>query len=468
MVSTAVSRRQRREAQRRTQRSHRRTLTVIISALTTIALFAGYCAADITDVAPGLLTLKPVTAPVFANPATAKSGGTIAGALNANKAIDSTAASALVNELLSTQGVGNDASVIIEDAQGTVAAEHESNTPREPASTLKTLTALAASSTLNMASTLDTQVFLTQSDDGTNTLTLKGNGDMLLSAGDSDANHTNGRAGLNTLAKATVAALAQRGITSVNLEYDDTLFGDSRIPAGLSEGGAVLSDYTVYFTPVSSMAIDGGRQYTADTPAPADPDDSAGYPELSQHTASDVATKFAELLQSNGVAVTGDVTANTAPSDETPLASVSSATLSEIMAYTLRHSDNTLAEEFGRLTALATMADCSGLSPGSRLTVRTLAAVQQRNLTTESGAAGAEGLSIAGLVGTAQDRYTDDAVAGLLRVKTGSLGTVTSMAGNVSRTNGGALSFAVVVNNPEDYAAARSAIDSFITKLAGL
>lgn len=27
----------------------------------------------------------------------------------------------------------------------------------------------------------------------------------------------------------------------------------------------------------------------------------AGYPELSQHTASDVATKFAELLQSNGV-----------------------------------------------------------------------------------------------------------------------------------------------------------------------
>lgn len=27
-------------------------MTVIISALTTIALFAGYCAADITDVAP--------------------------------------------------------------------------------------------------------------------------------------------------------------------------------------------------------------------------------------------------------------------------------------------------------------------------------------------------------------------------------------------------------------------------------
>lgn len=205
------------------------------------------------DVAPGLLTLKPVTAPVFANPATAKSGGTIAGALNANKAIDSTAASALVNELLSAQGVGNDTSVIIEDAQGTVAAEHESNTPREPASTLKTLTELDDSSTLNMASTLDTQVFLTQSDDGTNTLTLKGNGDMLLSAGDSDANHTNGRAGLNTLAKATVRALAQRGITSVNLEIRrHPIRRLTQFPQVCSEGGADLSDYNrTTFTPVS-------------------------------------------------------------------------------------------------------------------------------------------------------------------------------------------------------------------------
>jgi D-alanyl-D-alanine carboxypeptidase/D-alanyl-D-alanine-endopeptidase (penicillin-binding protein 4) len=259
----------------------------------------------------------------------------------------------------------------------------------------------------------------------------------------------------------------------------------------------VLNDYTVYYTPVSSMAIDGGRQYSDATPAPADPDDSAGYPELSQHTAEDTAATFSQLLQDNGISVQGEPTPYAAPEGVTAIATVSSATLAEIMSYTLRHSDNTLAEEFGRLTALASsgasntpqgateavrrivaglgidttglaMADCSGLSSGSQLTVRTLAAVQQRNLTLGSGAAAAEGLSIAGLVGTAQDRYTDDDVAGLLRVKTGSLGTVTSMAGNVSRTNGGALAFAVVVNNPEDYAAARGAIDSFITKLAAL
>ena len=115
-----------------------------------------------------------------------------------------------------------------------------------------------------------------------------------------------------------------------------------------------------------------------------------------------------------------------------------------------------------------TMADCSGLSPGSKLTVRTLAEVQRHNLTANGGAAAAEGLSIAGLAGTAQDRYTDENVAGLLRVKTGSLDNVTSMTGNVSRLNGGALSFAVVVNDPDDYEAARNAINEFITKLAGL
>ena len=499
MVSTAVSRRQRRETQRSVRYSHRRQLTVAISSLVTIALFAGYCVADVTDVLPGPLTLTNVSEPAFADPATAKVGATITGDFDATKPIDATAAARLVDELLAAEGVGSDVSVIIEDAQGTVAAEHEAGTAREPASTMKTLTALAASSTLNMAATLDTQVFLTQTDGG-NTLTLKGNGDMLLGAGESDPDHINGRAGLATLAGSVALALTQRGIDTVRLDYDDSLFGEERVPAGLrasdGAGDVTSGDYTMYYTPVSSMAIDGGRQYTDALPAPANPDDSGGYPELSQHTAADVAERFAALLAEQGITVDGAPTEGSTPAGVSPIASVSSATLAEILAFTLRHSDNTLAEEFGRLTALATgaqntpaggtkavhdvldglgidtsgltMADCSGLSPDSELTVRTLAAVQQRNLTAGGAAAAAEGLSIAGLVGTAQYRYDDESVAGLLRVKTGSLASVTSMAGNVSRTNGGALAFAVVVNNPEDMDAARSAIDAFITKLAGL
>ena len=85
------------------------------------------------------------------------------------------------------------------------------------------------------------------------------------------------------------------------------------------------------------------------------------------------------------------------------------------MAFTMRHSDNSLAEEFGRLLALQVGADnspagavqavksvlerkgitttgldmrnCSGLTEDSKLTARTLLEVQLRNLAAGSGAA---------------------------------------------------------------------------------
>lgn len=466
-----------------------RAIAIVASILTTVAIFVGYVVGDVVDVFPGLLTLRPVAVRTFEKPKQVRDGASLVGPVDASRAVDPQAADRLVRELIGTEGVGSNVSVIIEDAQGTVAAEHESGTPREPASTMKTLTALAAASTLDMADTLDTQVFLEQTGNA-NIVNIKGNGDMLLSAGESDPDHTNGRAGLATLAGQTAAALAQRGIDSVKLTYDDTLFGEERTPETMP------GDYTMYYTPISSMAVDGGRQYSAAQPRPADPDDSPGYPELSQHTALDAVTLFKALLEARGITVEGNPVAQSAPDGLSPLTSVSSATLGEILAYTLRHSDNTLAEEFGRLTALAagksnspadatlavrsaidrlgintdglSMADCSGLAPGSTLTVRTLAAVQRMNLVAGEGAAAAEGLSVAGLTGTARNRYDDDAVAGLLRMKTGSLSEVTSMTGNVSRIDGGVLSFAVIVNTPDNMDDARSAIDSFVTKLAGL
>ena len=114
------------------------------------------------------------------------------------------------------------------------------------------------------------------------------------------------------------------------------------------------------------------------------------------------------------------------------------------------------------------MADCSGLSTGSKVSVRTMVAVQARNLTASGAAAAAAGLSVPGLVGTAANRAVSGGTLGLLRVKTGSLGEVTSMVGNVSRTEGGALAFAVIVNQPDDMTAARNAIDAFVDRLASL
>ncbi|MCH9276740.1 D-alanyl-D-alanine carboxypeptidase [Bifidobacterium amazonense] len=474
----------------RREPARRRIVTVVVSAIVTVAVCVGYVAADIADIVPGPLTLRQVTRRTIPDAPDVIAAGSIAGTLDSTRAVDKSAASKLIDELAQADGVGDSYSVMIVDANGGAVAQRNADTPREPASTMKTLTALAASSTLDMGSTLDTQTYLIQHDDGSASLVLKGNGDMLLGSGDSDPDHVNGRAGLGTLAARTAKALKARGIGTVTLTLDDTLFGGDRYPNGIDEN----NEGDLYYTGVSSMAIDGGRQW--DGGAPADPDTFSAYPTLSQHTAADAADAFAARLAEQGITVNGDVTDGTAPSGTSPIASVSSATLAEILAFALRHSDNTLAEEFGRLTALKlgednspkggvtavrkalgtlgidltglTMADCSGLTPGSTLTVRTLAAVQAHNLTVSGAAAAAEGLSVPGLVGTALNRAVSADTAGLLRVKTGSLGEVTSMTGNVSRLDGGALAFAVIVNKPDDMTAARAAIDRFVDDLARL
>ena len=114
------------------------------------------------------------------------------------------------------------------------------------------------------------------------------------------------------------------------------------------------------------------------------------------------------------------------------------------------------------------MADCSGLTPGSKVSVTTLIEVQERNLTAGIATAAAEGLSIPGLVGTARNRIVTGPDNGLFRVKTGSLDAVTSLTGNVSRVKGGVLSFAVIVNDPENQWSAIEAINVMAAKLAKL
>jgi D-alanyl-D-alanine carboxypeptidase/D-alanyl-D-alanine-endopeptidase (penicillin-binding protein 4) len=471
----------------------RRVITVSCSVVLTLALCIGYVVADAFDIVPGSLTLGEVIRPTFSSAQQAYRSSTIVSSLESNTAVDSAKATAAVNALLASEAVGNDVSVVIADASGKVVAQHDGSVAREPASTLKTLTALTASTVLDMNSTLDTDVYLDQSDgNGVAKLVLKGNGDMLLSDGTSDPTHINGRAGLGTLAKETAQALAARGIAQVSLSYDDSLFGSDRKPKGIEENDAEWR----YFTPVSSMAVDGGRQWTG-TEVQGDPDVESSYPTRSTQTAIDAANTFAARLKENGIKVSGTVGTGTAPSGMSPLVKVSSAKLSEIMAFMLRNSDNTEAELFGRLSAIKLgtansssgavkaveqtlqqasintsnlhMADCSGLSPGSTVTAITLDEVQHHFITSgNSTAAAAEALSVSGLVGTAANRATDASAKGLLRVKTGTLSNVTSMAGNVSRIGGGALTFSVIINNPENEWSATQAINTFMTKLPEL
>lgn len=469
----------------------RRYITVALSVSLTTVMCVGYVVADIFDKLPGVLTLQEVEHATAKTPGNAIAAATMVGGLDASKTVDAVAAKALISQFeTAASDFGGEYAIAIADAAGNVVAEQNLDTPYTPASTMKTLTAYAAAGHARHGVDVGDADLFGAARRWHFAIGAQRHGDMLLGVGESDSAHINGRAGLGTLAANTAQALRQRGITSVTLVYDDSLFGNDRWPNGIAE----LDPDHVYYAPTASMAVDGGRNWNGANPT--DPDTFSTYPVLSTQPAREAALVFAQRLTERGIAVNGSVEQGAVPDGTSPIATVSSASLNEIMAFMLRHSDNSLAEEFGRLLALhlnagnspagavqsveqvlaqrgistegLTMVNCSGLAEDSKLTAHTLLDVQQRNLTSGSGSAAAEGLSIVGFVGTAANRLNDADEAGLIRAKTGSLGDVTSMTGNVSRHNGGALSFAVIVNDPDDSEAAKSAIDTFVAALPKL
>lgn len=459
----------------------------MVSVVVTLAVCVGYTIADVYDVAPGLLTAQSAPTRTYSAIPTPLAAGAVAGKADRDVPIDEKKAEKLITALGESEGTGN-FSVAIAAADGTIAAERNLDTEREPASTTKTLTAFAAVHTLEMSGTLDTEVYLTHADTSP-TIVLQGHGDMLLGEGQNDPSHINGRAGLATLAQNTAQSLRQRGIDQVALAVDNSLFGDDNTSAALEQN----NDGNAMYTPLSSMAVDGGRMRYGLT---ADPDAFTDYPTLSRTTASDAVQTFRSLLTQQGITVT-DSSDTSGTEASARIAKVSSAPLNEVMAFMLRHSDNTLAELFARLTALKLglgnsmdadiqavvqvlrandiptdglhLTSCSGLAAGTRLRIPTLLAVQ-RSLVglDDGGAAEIEGLSVPGLTGTARNRAANDDIKGLARVKTGSLGGVRALVGNVSREHGGVLLFAVIVNDSSDELAANNAIDDFMAGLAKL
>ncbi len=468
-------------------RPNHRIAVVTVSVVVTLAVCVGYTIADVYDVAPGLLTAQSAPTRTYSAIPTPLAAGAVAGKADRDVPIDEKKAEKLITALGESEGTGN-FSVAIAAADGTIAAERNLDTEREPASTTKTLTAFTAVHTLEMSGTLDTEVYLTHAETSP-TIVLQGHGDMLLGEGQNDPSHINGRAGLATLAQHTAQSLRQRGIDQVALAVDDSLFGDDNTSTALEQN----NDGDAMYTPLSSMAVDGGRMRYGLT---ADPDAFTDYPTLSRTTASDAAQTFRSLLTQQGITVT-DSSDTSGAETSARIAKVSSAPLNEVMAFMLRHSDNTLAELFARLTALKLglgnsmdadiqavvqvlrandiptdglhLTSCSGLAAGTRLRIPTLLAVQ-RSLVglDDGGAAEIEGLSVPGLTGTARNRAANNDIKGLARVKTGSLGGVRALVGNVSREHGGVLLFAVIVNDSSDELAANNAIDDFMAGLAKL
>ncbi|WP_425955972.1 D-alanyl-D-alanine carboxypeptidase/D-alanyl-D-alanine endopeptidase [Xylanimonas sp. McL0601] len=458
------------------------------TAVTVVALMGGYLVADAHDVVPGMLTLAPAPpqpAP-FPSPPGAQPGPSptpVIPTLPDDAAVPSASdVGALVKGLVDDKRLGaRVGAVVVDAATGDTLGAAAADTGFVPASTQKLLTAVAALTTLDPDSTLDTRAVL----DADGRLILVGAGDMMLAAGAGNPDAVNGRAGLGDLAEQAAAKIKVSGQDSIRLAIDDSLFTGPAVAPAVPATEATMG----FVAPVASMAVnvamlgEGSWGPRATDPAMA------------------AAQTFARALAEHGVTVKGSIGREQAPDDARVLATVSSAPLSEVSGWAMQHSDNTITEVLGRLVALETgrhgsndgatqavlavvgklgvdvsgavLVDCSGLGRGSVLSPRQLADVVR--LTTDPDHPQlrdvAVDLPVGALSGTLASRFGgDNAGRGFVRAKTGSLPNVVGLAGTVVTADDRLLVFALQADQVESGATvgARTIFDQFAGRLAAL
>jgi D-alanyl-D-alanine carboxypeptidase/D-alanyl-D-alanine-endopeptidase (penicillin-binding protein 4) len=208
---------------------------------------------------------------------------------------------------------------------------------------------------------------------------------------------------------------------------------------------------------------------------------------------------FVAQLGKHGIAATSGAGRQAlAPLDATVLGSVESAPVLDQLALALTESDNALIEILARQAAFrsgapttfadvgawavkrvaslgldvhgVTLSDASGLSRENRVTALLLTDLLAKAYDGHHAQLrlAVEGMPIAGLTGTLEDRYlsgTSHAAAGRVRAKTGTLTGANALAGSVVDDTGRLLVFAGLVPQAgrED---ARAALDNFVTALA--
>ncbi len=463
---------------------------VLVAVLTLLGVVLGYAALDIADIAPGLLTTKPVAAP---RPAPTPGGATTLGWQLADPTapLDAVATAApqpapkklaaLLAPLAGSGALGS-TSVVVRDAlTGTVLLDRDGATPRIPASTVKLLTAAAIEST-----TTPTTTFLTTVVDGPGPghITLVAGGDTLLAPGSGDPDAVAGRAGLKDLAAQVAAALKAAGRTSVVLGLD----------LSFGRGPATAPTWPSAYRPqgtTSAVAMLGlaTQRATLAHPGPADPPAQA-------------LAAFATALQAAGVTVkVAGSAAPPAPGQEV-LGSVASAPVREQLGLALLESDNGLTESLARAAAARAgaktdfagaaawvratvgglgvdvtavrLVDTSGLSRENQVPARVISDVIQLGADgSQPGVAQAlTDLPVAGLSGTLAERFSASAAAaaiGAVRAKTGTLTGVQGLAGTVLTADGRVLTLVVLAEGSapgQGTVSARAVLDRIAATLA--
>jgi serine-type D-Ala-D-Ala carboxypeptidase/endopeptidase (penicillin-binding protein 4) len=412
----------------------------------------------------------PVLDPLPAPFAAATRGSGQAG--QAGQLATAAGVTAALGRELGSAALGPHVGAVVEDlSTGQVLLSRQAGSGFAPASTAKLAVATAALHVLGPAARFTTRVV---AGPAPSDLILVGGGDPTLAAGPFPASDYPQPATLASLAAATARALRARGVRSVRLSYDTSLFTGP----GMAQGWPDSYVTTGNVTPIESLEVDQGRLTASG--APEDSDDPGNFRPRTFTPAAQAAQAFASFLAADGIPVRGPAAQATAARGSATIASVSSPPLAEIVNQMLTESNNVIAENLARQVAIATghpasftgaaaaetavlrglgirgtarLVDASGLSPLDRITPQVL--VQLIRLAAAPGQPGLRpvltGLPVAGFSGTLAPGgsvFPDVGQAGLgvVRAKTGNLNTVVALAGVAQARDGELFAFAFMAD----------------------
>jgi D-alanyl-D-alanine carboxypeptidase/D-alanyl-D-alanine-endopeptidase (penicillin-binding protein 4) len=354
---------------------------------------------------------------------------------------------------------------VTDAATGQVLFDQGSGTGAAPASTAKIATAAAVFATHASTDRITTTVVAGAS---AGQVVLVGAGDPTLSgAAAGTATPYAGAARISDL------ATQLKGTTITQVIVDGRLFTGPATATGWLKNDTP----TDYASPITAAMADGGRDSPAATIRSANPDLAAGI-----ELAADLGLPASKVTRGN------------APANAKQLASVQSATYGQLVDEMLLDSDNVIAECLGRAVAIKAgqpasftgaaaairatlqadgvdigpaMTDASGLAGSDRLSPATLDGVLKLGTQRTDIRPVIDDLPVAGWDGTLAGRYqagTPQATgAGLVRAKTGTLTSVSTLAGVVTTAKGRVLIFAFMADQvgptDADTEAAETALD---------
>ncbi|HEY3528672.1 MAG TPA: D-alanyl-D-alanine carboxypeptidase/D-alanyl-D-alanine-endopeptidase [Nocardioides sp.] len=345
-----------------------------------------------------------------------------------------------------------------------------------PASTLKLLTAVAALEVLRPETTFATRVVTA----GRREIVLVGGGDPFLESKQPAEGPARHDASLETLASRTAKELHRRGVTTVRLTYDTSLFSGPRVNPHWPK--SYIPDDVV--TPTTALWADEGLNPDGYGRVPDPPATAAGL--------------FASYLRKDGIEVRPAITQAKARRDAREVASVTSLPVADIVERVLQYSDNEGAEVLAHQVGLAvegegsydagvrgvtrtlhglgidlsdaTIQDGSGLSRHDRLDAETLVRVLQMASSPDHPELRSviTGLPIAAYDGSLGYRFDHSPGRGLVRAKTGTLTGTSALAGLTSDARGRVLVFAFVSNHVKkaETLDTRAALDRLASALA--